>query len=384
MTSASGASNGSLRSAGPRKTSAGTTASRKKTRFLKYTDLEGWRKDNSHLHKGYHPLTHSWWKAWCSLLGEPHTETVNILTHLFGAAVALSVFLYTYKHLFAPSLFGIHPVPSSSTLGKLEQGARTPVKDLVKLVYPLPHTAPLTNFAAKDRHLGDEITYLDSWAFSSFYLSAFICFACSATFHTSTCHSKEVAEAYNRLDYVGIVFLITGTYYPALFYGFYCEPFFQLTYIIGVTIFGAATAYFVLSPGYATPEYRRVRTFLFIGLGLSGVVPVVQKLATTGYEHANKALGLNWLIIGGGFYIGGALMYAERVPESIWPGRFDIFGSSHQIFHVACLLAALSHYVALCKAFDYRHFAGIAAGADSCGIYNSFLDRWIGGAGTLS
>lgn len=46
---------------------------------------------------------------------------------------------------------------------------------------------------------------------------------------------------------------------------------------------------------------------------------------------------------------------AERIPERFAPGRFDLLGASHQIFHVACLLAALSHYVALCHAFTFRH-----------------------------
>jgi adiponectin receptor len=86
-----------------------------------------------------------------------------------------------------------------------------------------------------------------------------------------------------------------------------------------------ATAYFVLSPGYSTPAYRRVRTFLFIGLGVSGVVPVLHKVLSQGvsavptregaqlsqsiqYEQANQCLGLDWLLIGGAFYIVGALM----------------------------------------------------------------------------
>ena len=34
---------------------------------------------------------------------------------------------------------------------------------------------------------------------------------------------QAVSKAFNKLDYVGIVFLICGTYYPALFYAFYCQ-----------------------------------------------------------------------------------------------------------------------------------------------------------------
>lgn len=37
------------------------------------------------------------------------------------------------------------------------------------------------------------------------------------------------------------------------------------------------------------------------------------------------------------------------------PGTFDLFGSSHQIFHVLVVLAAISHLFGLIKAFDYHH-----------------------------
>jgi len=30
------------------------------------------------------------------------------------------------------------------------------------------------------------------------------CFGCSATFHTSTVHSEQVAKKYNKIDYLGI------------------------------------------------------------------------------------------------------------------------------------------------------------------------------------
>lgn len=44
-----------------------------------------------------------------------------------------------------------------------------------------------------------------------------------------------------------------------------------------------------------------------------------------------------------------------RVPERLSPGRFDLWGSSHQIFHVLVVLAAAVHLVGLLKAFDYEH-----------------------------
>ena len=44
-----------------------------------------------------------------------------------------------------------------------------------------------------------------------------------------------------------------------------------------------------------------------------------------------------------------------RIPEKYNPGKYDLIGSSHQIFHVFVVLAAISHLTGLLKAFDYRH-----------------------------
>lgn len=69
-----------------------------------------------------------------------------------------------------------------------------------------------------------------------------------------------------------------------------------------------ATIFFILSPDYSTPEYRRTRTWLFIGLGLSGIIPTLESLMDHGWYYSREAFGLQWLLIGGAFYIGGAIL----------------------------------------------------------------------------
>lgn len=44
-----------------------------------------------------------------------------------------------------------------------------------------------------------------------------------------------------------------------------------------------------------------------------------------------------------------------RIPEYLYPGQFDIWISSHQIFHIMVVLAILSHLRGLVNAFDYNH-----------------------------
>lgn len=52
--------------------------------------------------------------------------------------------------------------------------------------------------------------------------------------------------------------------------------------------------------------------------------------------------------------------YQARWPERSFPGSFDIWGSSHQIFHMFVLLAAATHFYGMAKAFDSHHVLGHA------------------------
>jgi adiponectin receptor len=49
---------------------------------------------------------------------------------------------------------------------------------------------------------------------------------------------------------------------------------------------------------------------MFIGLGLSGVGPVLHGLQVYGYQGLEKRLSVGWVILEGGLYIFGAFLYA--------------------------------------------------------------------------
>ncbi len=94
---------------------------------------------------------------------------------------------------------------------------------------------------------------------------------------------------------------------------------------------------------------------MFVLMGLSAVVPVLHGIKLYGVQHLRESIGLDWVVLQGVLYIVGAGLYAARVPEKWYPGTFDIWGSSHQIFHILVVLAAASHLVGLVIAFDYSH-----------------------------
>ncbi|KAG8721112.1 hypothetical protein FRC08_015606 [Ceratobasidium sp. 394] len=211
----------------------------------------------------------------------------------------------------------------------------------------------LRTWHSPSRH--ESVTWHDPAGFGIFLASAVFCMGASALFHTANCHSPPVAKRCHMLDYTGIVVLTVGSFYPCVYYGFYCDPYLQATYIGAITTAGFGSAYIVLSPHYATPAYRWARTSVFLALGLTAIVPVTHALWLYGFARLQNEMGLLWLIASGMLYVVGALIYASRMPERWYPGRFDYFGASHQIFHVCVVLAALAHYECITTAFEHRH-----------------------------
>ncbi|KAK4570356.1 hypothetical protein LTR86_002436 [Recurvomyces mirabilis] len=268
-----------------------------------WNDLPSWLQDNHYIHSGYRPASNSYGKSFSSI-GYLHNESVNIWTHLFGAALAAI---------------------AAGTL----------------------------NVAFKPRF--DLATNEDVLVFACYFLGAIACLGMSATYHTISNHSQAVAKFGNRLDYIGIVFLIWGSFIPSIYYGFSAEPVLVTRYWSMITTIGAGTLAVVMLPKFRSPQWRPFRAFMFVAMGLSAVVPVIHGLQIYGAEQMEDQIGLSWLVGQGMLYILGAAIYAARIPERWRPGSFDIFGSSHQIFHILVVLAAAAHLVGLLKAFDYEH-----------------------------
>jgi adiponectin receptor len=49
---------------------------------------------------------------------------------------------------------------------------------------------------------------------------------------------------------------------------------------------------------------------MFVGLGLSGVVPILHGLSIYGFQQMDKQMGLSWVMLQGALYIFGAFLYA--------------------------------------------------------------------------
>jgi adiponectin receptor len=64
---------------------------------------------------------------------------------------------------------------------------------------------------------------------------------------------------------------------------------------------------------------------MFVGLGVSGVIPVLHGLTREGYAAIDARMGLSWVLLQGFLYIFGAFLYAvsHHAPDLASPFNLD-------------------------------------------------------------
>ncbi|KAL1648346.1 hypothetical protein SLS58_002099 [Diplodia intermedia] len=278
------------------------------TTLMTYNDLAPWQQDNEYILTAYRPLSRSYAR---SILSIPslHNQTVNIWTHLLG----LVFFASLARHLW-------------------------------RTLAPLYATA----------------THEDVVVFACFFAGCFCCLACSSAYHTFMNHSERVYERWLLLDFLGILCLIAGSWVPGVYYGFYCQRADAKFYLTLILVLAAASAIVCLVPTCRRPAWQPFRTTMFLALGVAGFLPMAHAARVYGVGLAHERMGWGFFALEFVLYGAGVAVYATKVPEKWRPGGFDVWGSSHQIFHVFVLLGAAAHLSGVVKAFVWNH--GVAMG----------------------
>ncbi len=273
------------------------------TELLPWAAIPEWHRDNCFITSGYRGEACSTWTCIKSVFAI-HNETVNIWTHLIPALA------FTFSQLL--------------------------VQVAINICFP-------------------EAAFLDRFVFAANVAAATITTTLSTIYHTLMCHSEGVSNLWLRIDYVGILTLILGSFFSGIYVGFYYEPVPRNRYwtmIIGLSLI---TALLVLHPKLQGLRYRSLRTWAFVLTGLSGFAPIIHGLYLYGWAQMWVRSGMPYYLLEGLIYGLGAFFFAMRLPESIWPGKFDIWCSSHQIFHVLVVLASLVHFYGVWDAFGWNY-----------------------------
>jgi len=266
-------------------------------KLIEYKQCPKWLTDNPYIISSYRPPCYSY-KACYKSLFYVHNETGNIYTHLIGTV------LFTLFYGFTAFQY----IPSFKELDSLE------ITSIIMSV-----------------------------------VGGFICMYFSSHFHLFSSHSLKVNRNWLTCDFIGIVSLIYTTGLPLSYYSFYCLPEFRVKYMAVSAIVGAVSLVSMLNPVFSKDEYRLIRSGLFLVLAISELLPIGYAIIFFKKSVLVNYLSLYFVIAGTSMYLLGLILYAKRIPEIYYPGKFDVWGHSHQLFHTLILLASVTFYVGIMK-----------------------------------
>jgi hemolysin III len=158
-------------------------------------------------------------------------------------------------------------------------------------------------------------------------LSLVMLFSASAAYHLINASPPRI-KFLRKLDHSAIYLLIAGTYTPISYNVF--EGFWQwglLSIIWSMALAGIVAKIIIID----VPRWLNASLYLVMGwMAILGLREMVTLLPTP---------ALVWLILGGGFYSLGAVVYITKMFNFV-PGVFGF----HEIWHIFVILGALSHF----------------------------------------
>eukprot|EP00088_Acartia_fossae_P036135 TRINITY_DN37320_c1_g1_i1.p1 TRINITY_DN37320_c1_g1~~TRINITY_DN37320_c1_g1_i1.p1 ORF type:complete len:362 (+),score=74.28 TRINITY_DN37320_c1_g1_i1:168-1253(+) len=238
-----------------------------------------------------------------------HNETVNIWTHFLGFVY----FLYLlYSNLFTPQ----------------------------------PHIRGTSDLVAVSIQL---LTYQ-------------VCMLFSSLFHTFLCHSESVKVSWQEADHAGILLALWGTYARLIVTKFSCFPLSLTFHLVCISLIFALVFFNKFKPlllpksHSSEPEINATREsgvqlYLFLALSLYAVAPFAHWISVSSalvQTNVNVEM-IKWMFFPYGVGGLGLFFYLSRVPECLVPhGKVDLWGASHQIWHLLIFAGMVSWYELTC------------------------------------
>lgn len=294
-------SNGTSRSASQTRSRSSSIFSR---RLYSFQDLPFWQQDNDKILTGYVRETNSFSKCIRSLFYF-NNESVNIYSHLIPSIAYLCLSLFLIDTFLIPSF------PTTST------------SDYVFI--------------------------------NVFLMGAFFCMLCSGCFHCLKQHSEKYSNFWSKLDYLGIIILIACSMISLVYFGYF-DHLAYFKFFVGLTcVLAILCSMVVMHEKFNVAKYRPLRAGFFATFGLSGIIPLATGFYIFGFHGVLQRINLTFVLWEALFYIVGATLYGLRIPESILPGKFDLVGSSHQVFHCLVVAGSVCHLKAVIESYRLVH-----------------------------
>jgi hemolysin III len=169
---------------------------------------------------------------------------------------------------------------------------------------------------------------VSSWVYAAALAAMF---GASALYHRFPWRSAAKRLWARRLDHSTIIVFIAGTYTPFTLLGFGGAT---RWVILGLAWAGAVLGLALELAWIDSPRWLSTLAYLLVGW--VGVLTIPQLFSGVGVAVAVL------LIVGGGLYSLGALIYATK-----WPNPFPRVLGFHEVFHLLVVAAAATQFVAV-------------------------------------
>jgi hemolysin III len=169
--------------------------------------------------------------------------------------------------------------------------------------------------------------------FSSWIYAAALAamFGCSALYHRFPWKTAARRLWARRLDHSMIFVFIAGTYTPFALLRFEGAT----KWVVLVTVwFGAALGLALELAWIDSPRW--LSSIAYLAVGWVGILAIPQLFSSVGIGAAVL------VIVGGGLYTVGAVVYAAK-----WPNPFPRTLGFHEVFHLLVVAAAVVQFVAV-------------------------------------
>lgn len=180
--------------------------------------------------------------------------------------------------------------------------------------------------------------------FTIFSLGNLLCMLFSTMFHLFIGHhSVAVHDRLMSLDYFGITCLVVASFVPPCYYVFHCHPQLQLGYLSMIAVLGSIGLFGPFFDSFVAEHFFWKRIGVYLLLVGSGIFPTIHTIVAFPMNHTSlpilRGVGLMFFL-----YAAGLVIYLSKVPERWFPGRFDLWLHSHQLWHVFVLCSAVVHF----------------------------------------
>lgn len=177
-----------------------------------------------------------------------------------------------------------------------------------------------------------------------------ICFGISTIYHTYMPYSQQNYMLLLKLDLISIILNIVTSNILIYHYWFWCYDYIKKIYYI-ISLLYLGVGFVILLNVDIIKQYNYI--LAYYSLYNLGIVISYYHINIISNGNVNEIIKYNFIKPLQYFGI-GFIIYTTKMPERIISQYFDIYGSSHQLWHIFSFMGSYYYHEEIIKNINYR------------------------------